>query len=154
MFLENQCLQFLGNHTFHEASVLMVREYTAGIQFVMQHGSNGAVETATHVDYLHNPHNLFTACSILATHGIEHIEPTAIYKDITTLIQLCPTRDAAWDECHRKLRDLAQSDGGNYFSVNSAYGQYLIRNFANFRPTKSKSKKTTSDMRYMLSMTL
>ncbi len=51
----------------------------------------------------------------MATHGIEHIEPTAIYKDITTLIQLCPTRDAAWDECHRKLRDLAQSDGGNFF---------------------------------------
>ncbi|KAK0442855.1 hypothetical protein EV421DRAFT_550850 [Armillaria borealis] len=114
VFLEKQCLQFLENHTFHEASVPMVREYTAGIS-VMQHGSNGAVDTATHVDYLHNPHNLFTACSILATHGIGRIEPTAIYKDITTLVQLCPTRDAAWDECHRKLRDLAQSDGGDFF---------------------------------------
>ncbi len=73
----------------------------------MQHGSD--VDAATpqlHVDYLHNPDNLFTACSILAIHGIWS-EKSVIHSDITTLAKLRP-RDAAWDECRRKLRDLVQ----------------------------------------------
>ncbi|KAK0458570.1 uncharacterized protein EV420DRAFT_365231, partial [Desarmillaria tabescens] len=116
VFLEKQCLEFLGNHTFHEASVVMVRKYVAGIS-TTQHGSDGALDAATlqlHMDYLHNPHNLSTACSILATRGIEDNQ-TAIYKDIMALVELRP-RDAAWDECRRKLRDLVESDGGEFFS--------------------------------------
>ncbi|SJL04778.1 uncharacterized protein ARMOST_08148 [Armillaria ostoyae] len=113
-FLENQCLQFLGNHTFHEASVPMVSAYVAGIS-AMQHRSDGAVDEATHFDYLHNPQNLFTVCTILATHGFRNIDRTAIHRDITRLVQLCP-RDAAWDECRRKLRDLVQGDGVDFFS--------------------------------------
>ncbi len=112
-FLENQCLQFLGNHTFHEASVRMVSAYIARIS-AMRHGSDGAMEAA-HIDYLHNPQNLFTVCSILATHGVENIDRTAIQRDITRLVQVRP-RDAAWDECRRKLRDLVQGDGGDFFS--------------------------------------
>ncbi|KAK0458593.1 uncharacterized protein EV420DRAFT_1642927 [Desarmillaria tabescens] len=86
----------------------------------MKHGSVGAVDEATfqlHMDYIHNPHNLFTACSILATHGFEDIDRRAsIYRDITTLVQL-RQQDAAWDECRRKLRTLVQSDKGEFFST-------------------------------------
>ncbi len=38
-FLEHQCLQVIGNHTFHEESVTMVSAYVAGIS-AMQHGSD------------------------------------------------------------------------------------------------------------------
>ncbi|KAK0442892.1 hypothetical protein EV421DRAFT_1806762 [Armillaria borealis] len=89
----------------------MVSAYISGI-------SDGAVDAETlqqHIDYLRNPQNRFAACSILATHGIGSIDRSAIRRNITTLAQLCPTRDAAWDECRGKLHDLVQSDG-NFFS--------------------------------------
>ncbi|KAK0442917.1 hypothetical protein EV421DRAFT_1806917 [Armillaria borealis] len=92
----------------------MVRAYVAEIS-AMQHGSDGAVDEATHIDYLHNPQNLFTVCSILATHSFRNIDQTAVRRDIIRLVQLRP-RDAAWDECRRKLRDLVQGDGGDFFS--------------------------------------
>ncbi len=92
----------------------MVSAYVAGI-FTMQHRLDGAVDAETHIDYLYNPHNLLTACSILATHGIGSMDRTAVYRDITTLVQLRP-RDAAWDDCRRKLRDLVQGDGGDFFN--------------------------------------
>ncbi|KAK0462456.1 uncharacterized protein EV420DRAFT_1745858 [Desarmillaria tabescens] len=108
---------FLGNHVFHRASVSMVSEYVTGI-FTMQHGSGGVMDAATlrlHIDYIHNPHNLFTACSILATRGID-IDRAAIHSDITKLVQL-RQKDAAWDECRKKLHDLAQIDiTGDFFS--------------------------------------
>lgn len=69
-----------------------------------------------HIDDLLNPHNRFAVCSILATHSSENIDRIAIHRDITTLVQLFPTQDTAWDECYRKLHDLAQSDGGDFFS--------------------------------------
>ncbi|KAK0474764.1 hypothetical protein IW261DRAFT_523944 [Armillaria novae-zelandiae] len=116
-FLESQCLQFLGSHTFHEESVPLVREYVAGIS-AWQHRSDGAVDHATlqlHIDYLSNPYNLFTACSILATRGTTDTNRTTIHRDIMALVQLCP-RDAAWGECRKKLCDLVQGDGGDFFS--------------------------------------
>ncbi|KAK0474762.1 hypothetical protein IW261DRAFT_1610339 [Armillaria novae-zelandiae] len=117
VFRESHCLQFLGNHAFHKAAVPLVSKYVAGIS-AMQHALNGAMDEATrqlHVDYLYNPLNLFTACSILATRGTSNIDRSAIYRDIITLVQLCPC-DAAWDECRRKLHDLVQGDGGDFFS--------------------------------------
>ncbi|KAK0185913.1 hypothetical protein F5146DRAFT_1068451 [Armillaria mellea] len=113
-FLEKECLQFLGNHTFREQSVPMVSAYVAGI-FALQYGLDGTMDTAVHIDYLHNPHNLTTACSILATRGIGKMDRTAIYRDIRTLVQLRPL-DAAWDDCRGKLRDLLRGDGGDFFS--------------------------------------
>ncbi|KAK0482343.1 hypothetical protein IW261DRAFT_1333236, partial [Armillaria novae-zelandiae] len=58
-----------------------------------------------HIEYLHDSDDLYTACSILATRGFNNTVGTAIHRDIMTLVQLCP-RDAAWGECHNKLRDL------------------------------------------------
>ncbi len=118
VFFQKQCLQFLGNHVFRKQSVVMVSAYIAGI-LAMQQESDRAVDAETlqqHIDYLRNPQNLFVACSILATHGIRNIDRSAIRRDITTLARLCPTRDAAWDECCRKLHVLARSDSGDFFS--------------------------------------
>ncbi|KAK0225093.1 hypothetical protein EDD85DRAFT_856329 [Armillaria nabsnona] len=123
VFREKQFLEFLGNHVFLEASVPMVSAYVAGI-FAMERGSY--VDAATlqlHIDYLHNPSNLFIACCILATHRIRNIERTAIYRDITTLVQLCP-QDAAWVDCCGKFRDLVQSDGGDFFSKQHVWSSY------------------------------
>ncbi|PBK83136.1 hypothetical protein ARMGADRAFT_1089691 [Armillaria gallica] len=125
VFHESQCLQFLGIHTFHKASVPMVSAYITGI-FAMQRGSDGAVDEAMlrlHIDHLHNPHNLFTACSILATHGVSRIDRTAIRRDITILAQLRP-RDASWDECRRKLDDLVHSDDGDSFSEQRLWPEF------------------------------
>ncbi|KAK0227851.1 hypothetical protein IW262DRAFT_1292780 [Armillaria fumosa] len=86
----------------------------------MQQGSDGAVDAESlqqHIDYFYHPCNQFTTFSILATHGIKHIDQTrtAIHRDITTLVQLCP-QDAFWDECCRKLDDFVQSEDGEFFS--------------------------------------
>ncbi|KAK0474766.1 hypothetical protein IW261DRAFT_1369069 [Armillaria novae-zelandiae] len=116
-FLENQCLQFLESHSFHVRVFPFVRGYVAGI-FAWKHRTDGAMDDATlqlHINYLHNPSNLFTACSILAAQSFENTDRTAIHRDIMMLVQLCP-RDAAWGECRRKLHDLVQGDGGDFFS--------------------------------------
>ncbi|KAK0462433.1 uncharacterized protein EV420DRAFT_1187425 [Desarmillaria tabescens] len=137
VFLDNQCLEFLGNHAFHIASVSMVSEYVAGI-FSMKHGSDGVVDAATlqlHMDYLHNPRNLFTVCSILATRGIKDTDEISIRRDITMLVQL-RQRDAAWDECRRKLHDLAQSDAGGDF-----FGKQCI----DFRPLQAEEVQVEKD---------
>ncbi|KAK0227824.1 hypothetical protein IW262DRAFT_1454999 [Armillaria fumosa] len=115
-FLESECMEFFGSHTFHEASVPLVGEYVAGI-LEMKLKLDRIVDTATlqlHIDYLHNPLNLFTASSILATRGTRDMDRTAIHRDITTLVQLRP-RDITWNECLKKLRDLVQGDGGDFF---------------------------------------
>ncbi|SJL04845.1 uncharacterized protein ARMOST_08216 [Armillaria ostoyae] len=117
VFHDCQCLQFLRSHAFCEASVPMVSAYVAGV-FAMQQGSDGVVDAESlrlHIDYLHNPQILFTACSILATHGVEDVDRSAIHRDIASLAQLHP-RDVAWDECRRKLRDLVQSNSEDFFS--------------------------------------
>ncbi len=78
VFQERQCLQFLGSHPLHEASVPMVSAYVAGI-FAAQQGSDGAVDAESlpqHIDYLYNPDNRFTVCAILATHGVRDIDRT------------------------------------------------------------------------------
>ncbi|KAK0193724.1 hypothetical protein F5146DRAFT_1032111 [Armillaria mellea] len=90
-FLGNRYLQFLGS-MFREASVPTVSEYVAGA-FAMQHRSDGAMDAAAlrqHIDYLHDPHNPFTTCSILATRDIENKDRVSIFRNTTTLVQLRP----------------------------------------------------------------
>ncbi|KAK0442959.1 hypothetical protein EV421DRAFT_1903922 [Armillaria borealis] len=117
-FLENQCLQFLGTHMFRKASVPMVGAYIAGI-FATQQGLDGAMDAETlqqHIDHLYNPHTLFTVCLILSMQGTEDtIDRKAIHRDIMMLVQL-RQRDAAWEECRKKLHDLVESDVGDFFS--------------------------------------
>ncbi|KAK0224986.1 hypothetical protein EDD85DRAFT_856031 [Armillaria nabsnona] len=147
VFYESQCLQFLGSHTFHEASVPMVSAYVAGI-LAMQQCTDGTVDAKSlqqHIEYLHNPHNWFTACSVLATHGIRCIDRTSIHSDIITLAQLRP-RDAAWDECRRKLDDLVQSDEGDFFSK-----QLIQPNSGVLRPPQADEIQAEKDnIRYAI----
>ncbi|KAK0442838.1 hypothetical protein EV421DRAFT_1806291 [Armillaria borealis] len=113
----------------------MVSAYIAGI-------SDGAVDAdklQQYIGYLCNPQNRFAACSILATHGSGNIDRSAIHRDITTLARLCPTQDAAWDECCRKLRDLAESDGGDFFSK-----QFVIK-LGRRRPLQANEIQTEKD---------
>ncbi len=116
VFLEKRCLHLLGNQGFtvlRAESVAMVSAYVAGI-LAMQQGSDGAVDAKTlqHIDYLHCPPNLFTACSILAMRGIGDIDRTAV------------RRDTAWDECRAKLRVLVQSDGEFFSKQHVMSGHY------------------------------
>ncbi|KAK0502650.1 hypothetical protein EDD18DRAFT_1134331, partial [Armillaria luteobubalina] len=116
-FLENQCLYFLGKHMFRKASVPMVSAYIAGL-YAMQRRLGRAMDTETlqrHIDHLHNPHTLFTVCSILAMQCMDDVDCSAICRDITTLVQL-RRQDAAWDGCRKKLHDLVENDVGDFFS--------------------------------------
>ncbi|KAK0442848.1 hypothetical protein EV421DRAFT_1806367 [Armillaria borealis] len=87
-FHDSQCLEFLGSHAFYETSAKMVREHVAGIS-IMQRGLDGAVDAETlqlHIDYVHHPQNLFTACPILAAHGVEDVDRSAVYRDTMALV--------------------------------------------------------------------
>ncbi len=114
----------------------------------MQQGTDGTVDAKLlqqHIEYLHNPHNWFTACSVLATHGVRHIDRTIIHSDIITLAQLRP-RYAAWDECRRKLDDLIQSDEGDFFSK-----QLIQPNSGVLRPPQADEIQAEKDnIRYAI----
>ncbi|KAK0474803.1 hypothetical protein IW261DRAFT_1610372 [Armillaria novae-zelandiae] len=99
VFLVNRCLEFFGNRLFDVASTSVIGQYVA------------------HIDHLHEPHNLFLACTILAlrTSGDILTDRHAVYTDITRLLRL-RTQDPAWDQCRTKLRDLVGKDGAGFFA--------------------------------------
>lgn len=67
-------------------------------------------------------------------------------------MQLRP-RDAAWDECRRKLRVLAQSDGGEgFFSEQLVWPKFYVEP-QSLQANETQVEKTTSDMRFMFLMT-
>ncbi|KAK0492121.1 hypothetical protein EDD18DRAFT_1184813 [Armillaria luteobubalina] len=83
----------------------------------MKQKSDPGLDTTTlqlHIEYLQSPPNLFTSCSILATHCTWKRDRTAVHRDLTMLVQLC-TRNAAWGECRSKLRDLVEDNGWDFF---------------------------------------
>ncbi|KAK0438051.1 hypothetical protein EV421DRAFT_984489 [Armillaria borealis] len=118
VFLGHRCLEFFGNHVFRSAVCIpVISEYVAGLSALSQ-GLDGTMDGAMlqqHIDHLHEPRNLFAACSILATRGVTDYHRDATRNDITALAQLRP-QDAAWDECRRKLGDLIENDDGDFFS--------------------------------------
>ncbi|KAK0229062.1 hypothetical protein EDD85DRAFT_794183 [Armillaria nabsnona] len=122
VFLEKQCLEIFGNHSFHGASYQVITKYVAGISAL----SDGEI-LRQHVEYLHEPRNLFTACSILAMHGFKDADQAAIRSDISTLVRLCP-RDAAWDGCRRKFHDLMGNDDNEFFSDQQRFDHELQSN--------------------------
>ncbi len=96
----------------------MVSAYVAGLS-AMQQGLDEVLDAETlqqHIDDLHNPHTLFTVCSILAMQGMEDIDSSAI-----SLVQL-RQQDSAWDECRKKLHDLVVGDFFSKQRVLSKYG--------------------------------
>ncbi len=118
VFLKHRCLEFFGNHVFRSAAwVPVISEYIAGLSALSQ-GLDGTMDAAMlqqHVDHLHEPRNLFAACSILATRGVTDYRRDVTRNDITALAQLRP-QDAAWDECRRNLGDLIENGDGDFFS--------------------------------------
>ncbi|KAK0224964.1 hypothetical protein EDD85DRAFT_855940 [Armillaria nabsnona] len=109
VFLDKQCLQVFGNHSFHGTTVRVIREYVTGISAM-----EGEIRRQ-HVEYLQETRNLFTACSILATRGFEDADRAAIRSDIAALVRLCP-QAATWRECRGKLDWLMKKDDNDFFN--------------------------------------
>ncbi|KAK0215298.1 hypothetical protein EDD85DRAFT_996524 [Armillaria nabsnona] len=100
----------------------VINGYVAGLA-----APYASIDIQRHLDYLHEPENLFLACCILTTNGWKVFSETpsisdllsghlsgAICRDIRALASLRPS-DPSWDQCHQKFRDLLQDDGGEFF---------------------------------------
>ncbi|KAK0470802.1 hypothetical protein IW261DRAFT_1672250 [Armillaria novae-zelandiae] len=122
VFLETRCLDVFGGHSLRPSLVGVINGYVAGL--AIPHAS---IDSQRHLDYLHEPENLFLACCILATNGWNAFSDIAstigvpqarlsgdICSDIRALTSLRPL-DPSWDQCRRKLRDLLQGVGGDFF---------------------------------------
>ncbi|KAK0226587.1 hypothetical protein IW262DRAFT_1294758 [Armillaria fumosa] len=121
VFLETRCLDVFGGHSLRPSLVRVINGYVTGLA-----ASHASFEIQRHLDYLHEPDNLFLACCILATNGwnvfsevASTVAPQArlsrdICGDIRALANLRPS-DPSWDPCRRKLRNLLQDDGREFF---------------------------------------
>ncbi|SJL04929.1 uncharacterized protein ARMOST_08300 [Armillaria ostoyae] len=118
VFLDSQCLEFFGSHAFHTISSFEVlAEYVCGISEL--HGVMDAATVQQHVNQLHEPHNLFTACSILATYGVQtHTQARTEIRNAITALALLRQEEhvGTWNECRRKLHDLTDNDDGEFFT--------------------------------------
>ncbi|KAK0229069.1 hypothetical protein EDD85DRAFT_134812 [Armillaria nabsnona] len=118
VFLNSQCLEFLGSHAFHTTSSFEVlAEYVCGISEL--HGVMDAATVQQHVNQLHELHNLFTACSILATYGVQtHIQARTEIRNAITALALLRQEEhtRTWNECRRKLHDLTDDDDAEFFT--------------------------------------
>ncbi|KAK0462081.1 uncharacterized protein EV420DRAFT_1640366 [Desarmillaria tabescens] len=72
VFLELQCLNVFGSHSLRPSLVAIINGYVAGL--VAPHVS---IDLQRHLDYLHEPENLFLACCILITNGWNAYSETA-----------------------------------------------------------------------------
>ncbi|KAK0226664.1 hypothetical protein IW262DRAFT_1363508 [Armillaria fumosa] len=122
VFLETRCLDVFGDHSLRPSLIRVINGYVAGLA-----ASHASIDSQRHLDYLHEPGNLFLACCILATNGwnafsgkprmIEKIPARLsgeICRDVRALASLRPS-DPSWDPCRRKLRDLLQNDEREFF---------------------------------------
>ncbi|KAK0486522.1 hypothetical protein IW261DRAFT_801384 [Armillaria novae-zelandiae] len=123
VFLETRCLDVFGDHSLRPSLVRVINGYVAGL--AARHAS---IDSQRHLDYLHEPENLFLACCVLASNRWEdysgftseiaeivRARPSeTICRDIRALASLRPS-DPSWEQCRRKLRDLLQDDGGEFF---------------------------------------
>ncbi|KAK0459903.1 hypothetical protein IW261DRAFT_426772 [Armillaria novae-zelandiae] len=123
VFLETRCLDVFGDHSFRPSLVRVINGYVAGLA-----ARNTSIDSQHHLDYLHEPDNLFLACCVLTTNGWEDFRdftgeaaetqraeiPATICRDIRALASLRPS-DPSWDQCRRRLRDLLQDDGVEFF---------------------------------------
>ncbi len=122
VFFEMRCLDVFGGHSLRPSVVGVINGYVAGLA-----APHASINIQRHLDYLHEPENLFLACCILTTNGWNAFGETpnmldissaqlsgAICRDIRALARLRPS-DPSWDQCRRKLQDLLQDDGGEFF---------------------------------------
>ncbi|KAK0470851.1 hypothetical protein IW261DRAFT_922601 [Armillaria novae-zelandiae] len=120
VFLETQCLDVFRSHHLRPGLVRVINGYVAGLA-----APHTLIDSQRHLDYLHEPENLFLACCILAINGWQDFRclangeilqtqlPGEICRGIRALARLRPS-DPSWDQCRQKLRDL-QDDREEFF---------------------------------------
>ncbi len=64
VFLETRCLEVFGGHSLRPSLVDIINGYVAGLA-----APHASIDFQRHLDYLHEPENLFLACCILTTNG-------------------------------------------------------------------------------------
>ncbi|KAK0226641.1 hypothetical protein IW262DRAFT_1457879 [Armillaria fumosa] len=116
VFLETRCLDVFGGHSLRPSLVRVINGYIAGLA-----APHALIDSHRHLDYLHEPENLFLVCCVLTTNGWKDFSEATIsailpdrLSEIRTLASLRPL-DPSWDQCRRKLRHLLQDDGGEFF---------------------------------------
>ncbi|KAK0493120.1 hypothetical protein EDD18DRAFT_1465013 [Armillaria luteobubalina] len=106
VFLEMQCLDVLGGHTLRPSLVGVINGYVAGLAAL-----HTSINSQNHLDYLHQPENLFLACSILTTNGWDNscelpyctkMPQAGLCSNVRALASLRPS-DPSWKQCCRKL---------------------------------------------------
>ncbi len=111
-----------GDHSLRPSLVGVINGYVAGLAAM-----HASVDIQRHLDYLHEPENLFLACCILTTNGWNAFSETPIMLDISArrpsgdicsdiraLASLRPS-NPSWEQCRQGLRGLLQDDGGGVF---------------------------------------
>ncbi|PBK61933.1 hypothetical protein ARMSODRAFT_618805 [Armillaria solidipes] len=138
VFLDMRCLEVFGSHSLRPGLVTVINGYVAGLAAL-----DTSIGLQRHLDYLHELENLFLACCILITNGWNACGETPdtifspplrlsedICTDIRALASLRPS-DPSWDQCRRKLRDLLQDDGGEFFTKQQ---KWTPRGFESLKP--------------------
>ncbi|KAK0459370.1 uncharacterized protein EV420DRAFT_1763780 [Desarmillaria tabescens] len=64
IFLDMRCLEVFGSHSLRPSLVTVINGYVAGFAAL-----DTSIDLQRHLDYLHEPENLFLACCILITNG-------------------------------------------------------------------------------------
>ncbi|KAK0470817.1 hypothetical protein IW261DRAFT_1672270 [Armillaria novae-zelandiae] len=143
VFLETQCLDVFRSHHLRPGLVRVINGYVAGLA-----APHTLIDSQRHLDYLHEPENLFWACCVLTTNGWGNfrdfengeIRQTQlqgdICRDIRALARLRPS-DPSWDECRQKLRDL-QDDREEFFVKQRKWTRY---GFEDLEPEDIKQAK-------------
>lgn len=95
-FIEGKCLTVFGAHPYRLRLVKVINGYVAGI--------TKSLIDERRIDYLHEPENLYVACSILASNDWTR-DVGSVGDDILALRSLRPN-DPAWASCRDRLRRL------------------------------------------------
>ncbi|SJL00664.1 uncharacterized protein ARMOST_03977 [Armillaria ostoyae] len=110
-----QCLEYFGHHGYRPWLAKIIEGYL----FSFGHHSKSHLEVSViqeHIEYLHTSGILFNVCSILAVGDPYHLCTCKkrIKKNILSLVQI-QQNASAWGECHRRLQQLLEEDGMDFF---------------------------------------
>lgn len=64
IFLDMRCMEVFGTHSPRPSLVTVINGYVAGLA-----APDTSIDLQRHLNYLHEPENLFLACCILITNG-------------------------------------------------------------------------------------
>ncbi|KAK0470863.1 hypothetical protein IW261DRAFT_1425697 [Armillaria novae-zelandiae] len=106
IFLERRCLDVFRGHSLRPSLVGVINGYVAGLA-----APHASIDTQRHLDYLHEPENLFLACCVLTPHGWE--DPSELPSDIAETGPAGLSGKICRDI--RALANLLQDDGEEFF---------------------------------------